>query len=206
MIDELQKEARMFESKISKSLQIISPTNLTRKSFDMDNEPGFDAKSFESFPFFNGPSKIDEKFSRCLECIKNLKRDLKHSNEENKEFKRKIEELSSSKKLLTLENEVFVRERTFYTDQMARIDEKNNQIRKDCEKRLETQAQEFKKEINSLREVLNQKQNINDINFERQKSIMQSSILVNNRSTSQMAQSIVPDQTLLKKISLLEVF
>ncbi len=164
-----------FENQISKSLKIISPTNLHRKSFDFDNDNLFEVKSSESYPFLSdNASPIDEKFTGCLKFIAELKKQLKESNDEKTALNRKIDELTSNVRVMTLENEVLNRERNFYTDQISRFDEKNSEIRREYERKLEVKEQEYKKEINSLKETLNQKTIMDDHYADRQRNLARS--------------------------------
>ena len=211
MIEELQKEATVFERKITKNLDIISPTNIHKKSFDFDDPSLTDLKSFESEPFLQNYSKIDQKFERSMKCIKNLKNELKKKEEECQVLLKRVEELSSNTRLLNLENDVLTKERSFYTDQISRFEENNNQIRKDYEKRLENTTKDLQKEISSLKEMLNQKRNLDSDNMRRLQSVRSNSLLItsdmeNLTASGFLQQPANHEQAMKKKITLLEVF
>jgi chromosome segregation ATPase len=207
IIDDLLRKVNAFEIQISKSLKIISPTNLHRKSFDFDNENLFEVKSSESYPFLSdNASPIDEKFNGCLKFIADLKKQLKEFKEEKTTLTHRIDELTSNLRVMTLENEVLNRERNFYTEQISRFDEKNSELRREYERKLDTKEQEHKKEINSLKETLNQKTLADDRYAERQRSIIRSSLQYDLQSSEiQQRSCSIVDPTLHKKISMLEV-
>jgi hypothetical protein len=205
LIDELQKEAREFETRISHSLKVMSPTNIRKNSFEMDNDISCEIKSFEGSYIFNGNSKIDLKLNRGLESINQLKSKIKSQCEEKGGLERKIEELTASNKLLTLENEVYVRERSFYSEQISKFNAKNAEIQAEYENRIEIQSSEYRKEIKALKEMLNQKHQLDDRNLERQQNIMRLSIESKSKRSVNNSVSSSQDKTLKKKVSLLEV-
>lgn len=205
-IDELQHEILRFERRVSRSMRVIdSPSKLDCYT-PQSEHTGYSPRVTNwnsNCSIDDDYSQLDVQFEKSLDAVKNLKADLLSAQEKNEELSKTIEEQTNSIKVLTLENDIYLRGQTFYIQQIKKLEERNQQLLNECDKKLAEQSIEFKKEIHSLRETIYQKQSllnesairISDMSLCQSEKSLRNSVMMNGSN----------ETGLKRKIALLEV-
>jgi len=199
----LQQELLRFERRVSKSMRVIDSPSKRDCLSQQSDQIGYSHRNLNwktTCSIDNDDySQLDEEFERSLNAVKNLKAELLSAQEQNEDLCKTVEEQAKSIKILTLENDVCLRGQTFYIEQLKRLEDRNQKLSSECEKKLAEQSLEYKKEINSLRETFNQKQSllnesaikISDLSLGQSEISLRNSLLMNDPNEAALKRKII---------------
>lgn len=167
-------------------------------------ELNFDLKSAYSAETF-ASNKFDADLDQSCLLVRQLQSELQKCKDENARFARQAQEQANSVRVLTLENDVYLKSQGFYMDQLKKQEERGEAARREFERRAELKAAEYRKEINSLKETLNARQSLLTDSFARQQSELPGSRDSLRGGSEPQGPGSLAEQALRKKIALLEV-
>ncbi len=194
----LTKSERVM-SKPSKTFEGGCYNTATQELNLLDLESSFSIDNFEI------SDNLNEDFEKSLSSMRALKIELNQLQEEKNQLSKIVKNQADSIRILTLENEVCIKEQSIYREQIRKLEKLNFDIKDDFDIKMVNQANEHSKQINALNESLSQNlvvsQNVS-VESKKLSSLrdVSGTLLGRNKNSNE-----VSENTLKKKISLLEV-
>jgi hypothetical protein len=208
-IDDLENDAFRFEERVTKSLRMIGTpedfqSNLENSHFNEtfqipNHRSSHSLKNIEAY------SKLDIDFSKSLDAVKALKQQLEKTQTENLHLSKINKDQIGSIRILTLENDVYLRTQAFYVDQIKKLEESNKMQCEEFENKIISLNTEFKKDISSLKETINQKELIRNESMVIKRSLDESMIIKRSSLNDSSCKVESMESMFRRKINLLEV-
>ena len=187
-IEELEKEKEFlvdraieFERRMSKNLDLLSPATFKVPAHSWNNMPESDGLltpvSITNRGFNNTSIKdlgrFDQKVQNNLKDLQRLQRDIVTLREQNEQLLR--DNKNNQRKFAQLEEEIELnaREKRIIKDQSDQREKRFKEMLAEAEKRLANSANEYKKEIASLKALLTEKQQTTDLSKSSVRSVPQ---------------------------------
>ncbi len=200
--DTLQERALEFERRMSKNLDLLSPATFKIPARTWNAMPENDGLLTPRSANKLGATHSLKDFNRFDQKVQNNLKDLQRLQEEILSLKEQNEQLvrdnkNNQRKFIQLEEEMELnaREKRIIKDQNDQREKRLKDMLSEAEAKLNSVSNDYKKEIASLKTLLQEKQQANDLS----KSSVRNTPQLNSGPTAKESQ-------MAKKIEQMEVF